>query len=84
MIFSTPTVFSGTARVTITGYFVAMVLLPTQAANPRPFAPPYNPTFPLQACLAATFFKQTVFDTTHQELYNAGDRLSVGAAVANS
>ncbi|KAG1876538.1 hypothetical protein DFJ58DRAFT_909793 [Suillus subalutaceus] len=37
----------------------------------------------ITGCLAATFFKQTVFDTTRQELYSAGDRLSVGAAVAN-
>ncbi|KAG2042467.1 hypothetical protein BDR03DRAFT_559954 [Suillus americanus] len=37
----------------------------------------------ITGCLAATFFKQTVCDTTRQELHNAGDRLSVGAAVAN-
>ncbi|KAG1804499.1 uncharacterized protein BJ212DRAFT_1393448 [Suillus subaureus] len=35
----------------------------------------------ITGCLAATFFKQTVFDATRQELYNAGDRPSVGAAV---
>jgi hypothetical protein len=37
----------------------------------------------ITGCLAATFFKQAVVDTTRQTLYDAEDRLSVGAAVSN-
>ncbi|KAG1741138.1 hypothetical protein EDB19DRAFT_1706552 [Suillus lakei] len=36
----------------------------------------------ITGCLAACFFKKAVFDTTHQELYDADNRLSVGAAAS--
>ncbi|KAG1741112.1 hypothetical protein EDB19DRAFT_1706345, partial [Suillus lakei] len=37
----------------------------------------------ITGCIAACFFKKAVFDTTHDILYDADNKLSLGAAVSN-